>query len=545
MEENKNENQSSKISNIKSIFSKPWIHWVLILAIVAAAFFVRIHNIEITPAGIYPDESVNGVDALTAAETGNYKLFYTNNYGREGLFMNLISISTRIFGNTVLGLRIWSVIFGTLTVFGIFLLAKELFRSYRSGLIAAYLLAFSFWAMNFSRISFRAIMLPFVLTFSFYFLFKALHTKRYLYFAAAGAFFGLGLHTYIAFRVAPLILVFIFLALLITYKNFLKFHWREILVFLTFIIIVASPMLVDFYLHPDHFSSRTGAVSVLNPQVNHGHLLTMLSKNIGLSIVKYTFYGDQNWRHNYPPYPVLDPITGLAFLFGLIYVIAKIFHLGYLRFRHNVRDEKFVIYIFLIGWFLTMLIPEFLSSEGLPHTLRSIGTMPNAIIIATIPFLWLLGKKDKFGHFFKVSVVSILVLLLGFVGIFNTAKYFIFWANNPKQHGAFTENLKNIGLYLNSLPSNVNKYIIPNGGGKTMEDGLPVTAEVIKYLTYKKSNPVFLNPDSIIKPPMVIVMMNYDQKIIDRVKMFYSQAEVKKIDLNPGYWMGFSVIEIK
>lgn len=524
---------------------KKWLNGIAILAIVAAAFFVRIHNIETTPAGIYPDESVNGIDALNANTTGDYKLFYTNNYGREGLFMNLIALSIRIFGNTILGLRIWSVIFGTLTVWGIFLLAKEIFRSYRSGLIAAYLLAFSFWAINFSRISFRAIMLPFVLTFSFYFLFKALHIKKYLFYALAGAFFGLGLHTYLAFRVAPLIMVVLLLALMITYKNFLKEYWKAIVVYLLFASIVASPMLIDFYIHPDHFSSRTGAVSILNPQINQGHFFTLLAKNLGLSLGKYTFYGDQNWRHNYPPYPILDPITGLAFLAGLIYVIVKLFHLGYLRFRHKVRDEKLVIYGFLIAWLLVMLIPEFLSSEGLPHALRSIGTMPAVIIIALLPFLWLLGKTDKFGYFFKVSVVSLTFVALAFIGVFNTVKYFVFWANNREQHGAFTENLKNMGLYLNSLPPNIHKYVVPNGSGKIMEDGLPINEEPIKYLTSGKSNPEFLKPDTLLESPMIILMTVYDQGLVDRIKKFYPQAEVKRIDINPGYWMDFSVIEIK
>jgi 4-amino-4-deoxy-L-arabinose transferase-like glycosyltransferase len=459
--------------------------------------------------------------------------------------MNLISISIRILGNTVLGLRIWSVIFGTLAVFGIFLLTKELFRSYRSGLIAAYLLAFSFWAINFSRISFRAIMLPFILTFSFYFLFKAVHTKKYAYFAVAGAFFGLGLHTYIAFRVAPLIPIILLAAFVITYKRFLLEYWKHILVFLMFALIVASPLLLYFYHNPNDFSSRTGAVSVFSPEVNHGHLFTTLAKSVGLSLAKYNFWGDQNWRHNYPPYPILDPITGLGFFIGMIYIISKIFHLGYLRFRHKVRDEKLAVYIFLIGWLMTMLIPEFMSAEGIPHALRSIGTMPAVIIIATIPALWILGKADKFGHFFKVSTISLLVMALAFIGIFNTVKYFVFWANNHEQHGAFAENLKNMGLYLNGLPPDINKYVVPNGSGKIMEDKLPINDEIIKYITYNKSGPEFLTPNSIIKTPMVIVMTVYDQEIVDRLKLRFPQAEVKKMDLDPGYWMDFSVIEIK
>ena len=143
---------------------------ILLGAIIIAAFFLRVYNIDSVPAGIYPDEAVNGTDAQLANATNDHRWFYTNNYGREGLFMNLISVSIRIFGNTVLGLKFWSILFGTLTVLGVYFLTRELFKSHRAGLIASFMTAFSFWAINFSRISFRAIMVPFILVWSFYFL---------------------------------------------------------------------------------------------------------------------------------------------------------------------------------------------------------------------------------------------------------------------------------------------------------------------------------------------------------------------------------------
>jgi 4-amino-4-deoxy-L-arabinose transferase-like glycosyltransferase len=521
------------------------LNWILILAIVAVAFFLRIYNIENIPAGIYPDESVNGTDALNANATGDYRWFYTNNYGREGLFMNLIAISIKIFGNTVLGLKIWSIIFGTLTVFGVYLLTKELFRSQRSGFLAAYLMAFSFWAINFSRISFRAIMLPFILTFTFYFLFKAIHNKKYIYFILAGLIYGVGMHTYIAYRVSPLILVLLLIYLTVINKSFLRNYWKGILLFILAAALAAAPILVDFYRHPEYFETRSNAISVFSPEVNKGHPIPTLMKSLGMSLIKYNFWGDQNWRHNYPPYPVLDPITGLAFLIGMIYLVAKIIHLVYLRFSHQVRDEKLVIYLFLASWFLIMLMPEFLTAEGLPHALRSIGTLPVVCIIAVIPILWVLGKAEKHGYFFKTAVFSLIIFALATIGIFNTVKYFYFWAGKIEQHGQFGENLKNMAVYLNSLPPEINKYVYPNGNGKLMEDGLPVSAQVIKYLTYGKSNPHFLTPDTELKRPLVIVLMNYDQPVIDHVKNFFPQAKIEKVDLNPGYASDFNAIIIK
>jgi 4-amino-4-deoxy-L-arabinose transferase-like glycosyltransferase len=179
----------------------------LLFAILIAAFALRFTNIENIPSSIYPDEAQNGVDGQIANATGNYKWFYPTNNGREGLFINIQAMSIKYLGNTTFALKIPSIIFGTLTVLGVFLLTYELFQSYIAGLIAAYLIAFSYWAINFSRIGFRAIMLPFILSFAFYFLFKGLRTKKLHDFIIAGFIYGLGLHTYIAFRVSPLVLI--------------------------------------------------------------------------------------------------------------------------------------------------------------------------------------------------------------------------------------------------------------------------------------------------------------------------------------------------
>ncbi len=527
--------------------NKKLFYGLLVSLLVLSAFFLRIWNIDRIPAGIYPDEAVNGTDALLANETHNHRWFYTNNYGREGLFMNLISVSIRVLGNTVLGLKVWSILFGTLTVLGLYLLTKELFKSRRSGFIAAFFLAFSFWAINFSRISFRAIMVPFILTYSFYFLFKGLRTKHYLSYILAGLFFGIGFHTYIAFRVTPAILFILLIAFAIARKNFLRVHWKPIVIFSAALIISASPMAYDFLKHPEHFESRADSVSVFSPALNHGNPAGTLLKSIGLSLVKYNFWGDQNWRHNYPPYPILNPIVGIFFLWGFIYLVVKTIHLLILRFKHKIYDDKLAIYIFLLGWFFVMLSPEFLTAEGLPHALRSIGTMPVVFIIATIPLLWILGKAEQFGYFFKVSIFSLLILIFATIAIFDPVKYFAFWARNPNQHGNFDEHYKNIAVYLNSLPATYNKYLYVNGEGTEMEDGLPVSAHVIKYLTYGRSRIIYLKKgsDEVLRKPMVIAFMRNEQQTIDRLKKFYPQADVEKIDINPGYGSDFTAVIIK
>lgn len=433
----------------------------LLLAIILAGFILRFSNIENIPSGIYPDEAQNGIDAQEANATGRYNLFYENNNGREGLFINLQALSIKYLGNNTLALKFPSIIFGTLAILGVFLLSYELFQNYLAGLVSAYLIAFSYWSINFSRIGFRAIMVPFILTFAFYFIFRGLRTKKISDFIIAGLIYGLGIHTYISFRVSPLVLIFLFVSLIITRKNFLKKFWKHILIFNIAMFATATPMLLDFFVwNPQHYASRTSAISVLNPEINQGHILPIIAKTFFLSLQKYFLVGDFNMRHNYPPYALLNPIVGLALFAGFIHIFSNFFRSIYTHFKNNHRDEKLSIYVFLLSWFFTLLIPEFLAAEGNPHALRSIGTLPVVMIIATIPIMQIIKKYTTYKHSTKFFLGSLIIFSFLFIGINDPIKYFVFFAKNPKQHQSFEANLKEVSVYIKKLPQTEEKYIV-------------------------------------------------------------------------------------
>lgn len=511
---------------------------LLIFLVLALALIVRVYNIDKTPSGIYPDEAVNGVDALHAFRSGDYRWFYTDNNGREGLFMNLIALSYHFFGITILGLKFPSIISGVLTVWGTYLLTKELFRSRRAAYLTMIFVAFSFWSINFSRIAFRAVMLPAVLTFSFYFLFRGIKNnhhslkiiaKQYFFFALAGFIFGIGLHTYIAWRIAPGILFILFIALWITKKHFLRDYWLKGLVFIIFMFVSMAPLLLTFNQHPEYLTSRSNEISIFSPTMNHGYFLRTAGKSLGLSLVQYTFWGDQNWRHNYPPYPILNPILGITFLIGLIYIIVKWFHLLFLRFRENIRDRKFYVYSFLLAWFFGMLAPEFLSAEGLPHALRSIGTLPVVYMIATIPFLWALGKYDqaKTSPLVRSSIYSLIVLIVTVVVVSNIIKYHYFWANNPKQAAAFESDLMDVSDYIKTIPAGKQKIVIAGNMQivpiKLFNYDLPNTYRVhqngLNDLT--KALPVSGSDN------YIFILTDKQKWVVDKIKSFYPNLKFK------------------
>lgn len=507
-------------------FKKNTSHILLLSTLIFIAFFVRILWINTIPAGIYPDEAMNGVDALTAWQEKDFQLFYENNNGREGLFINLIALSTAILGNTVLGLKIWSILFGTLTVLGVYLLGKELFSSKRLGLYAAFLMTFSYWAVNFSRISFRAIFLPLILTFSFYFLFRGLRTKTFLPFALSGFIFGLGFHTYIAFRIAPAILIVLFIFLLLSKKDALKTYWKHGFVFLTCMFLSVFPMLYDFYSHPEHFSSRSSSISILSPEVNKGDFWGTLGETFTLSIAKYFTWGDQNWRHNIPPLPILDVFTSISFAAALLWAIRKFFLLLKERIQNKERNRELLVLSFLLGWFFLMLVPEFLTNESLPHALRAIGTQGSVFILAALPFLWISRIPPK--RFFSPTLISTVILL--FISLTNLFLYFAYWGTSQQSKDAFDSVFTQQALYIQSLKTSNPIYVLANGPGQTVSDGLPVSAEVIRYFTFFQKNVIFITHlEEEIQTPSFLIPMRYDDSLSSTLQNQFSQDVYKEV----------------
>ena len=135
-------------------------YFLLLLIIIIASFF-RLYNLPSTPPGLYPDEAMNGNNALEANTTGEYKVFYPENNGREGLYINIQAVFLKFLPNTPETLRLPSALFGILTVLGLYLLTGQLFKHHKYkneiALLASFLLAVSFWHINFSRIDRKSV----------------------------------------------------------------------------------------------------------------------------------------------------------------------------------------------------------------------------------------------------------------------------------------------------------------------------------------------------------------------------------------------------
>lgn len=520
---------------------------ILVLILILAAFF-RLWRLDSIPPGLYPDEAVNANQGLS--EPG--KIFYPENNGREGLFNNLLAISLKTFGVSIFSARLVSAIAGILTVWGLYLLTKELFKTTPPklqvpsskfqvnvfiALFSAFFLAVCFWHVNFSRIIFRAILVPLISVFGFYFLIKALKKHDLTDFISAGLLFGLGFYTYLSYRLLVLILTPI--VILYFLKN--KDKKKQILGFLVAGLIVCLPLIVYFFLNPQDFIGRASGVSIFAQEKP----IKAFTQSVFAHLAMFNFKGDPNWRHNLAGQPILFWPTGILFLIGLGYSIKQLIIL--------IKNKKFLIldtpYLILIIWWLVMLLPGMLTYEGIPHSLRVIGAIPPVFIFVGLGAYLLYEAFKKFinKHLllrkdgFETYLLSYCLCLLIFSFVFASYNhYFQVWANEPEVKNGFSQDYVNLGFYLNSLDEKTKKYVIVNHGG-VLVNGLPVTAQTpmfIETAQFKEPQATYLLPDqlSLIIPQnkTVIALMGYDRQILIELLMSFPDG---KIDQENNLWL--------
>lgn len=457
------------------------------MAIITLGGFLRFYRITEIPLGLYPDEAMNGSNAQESLSTGHFRVFYPENNGREGLFINMQAISVAAFGPTPWALRIVSAIIGTLTILGIYLVTKELLASHAAALLASLFLATSYWHLNFSRIGFRAIMLPMMATFGIYFLFKGLRRGKPSDLILAGLFTGLGLYTYIAFRFMVFVFAVPIVAALIKWRRERKQKTDKsihcipcsvaLYIFVAFIAII--PIGLYFVQHPQDFLNRAGEVSVFAS----ASPLKSFAKSAGLTLQMFFYKGDGNWRHNLAYAPQLHPLVALFFIIGIATLI---------RTFKNYRLSA----IILLVWFVAMLLPVALTREGLPHALRAIGMLPPVIILAAFGAdtvrrainTWASREKIKWPQ--KVmqlerirrELIIFFALALMVIPLATYRDYFLIWANNPETYSAFDTGHLHLGQYLASLPNDTKKYVIVNTLGTEVR-GIPMPSQIIIFIT--------------------------------------------------------------
>ena len=105
---------------------------VVLLALTLAVASLHLYRLNDGPPSLNFDESAHGVDALRVLK-GEHAVFFPRNWGREGMIVYAIALTTSLLGRSVLAIRLPTALACSATVFAVFWLGQILFGRDRGG----------------------------------------------------------------------------------------------------------------------------------------------------------------------------------------------------------------------------------------------------------------------------------------------------------------------------------------------------------------------------------------------------------------------------
>ena len=328
------------------------LYQALLIAVLILAGFLRFYRLNDVPPGLHEDEAMDGNDAWDAWRSVHFRVFYPENHGREGLLINLQAAVLGLTDSHSPGTLRWpGALLGTLTVLGVYVLAQEVVGE-EVGLLAAFLLAISFWHINISRFGTRPVAAPFFLVSSLVLLWLAVRRWRegwrigWGMAVVCGIVYGLGFYTYTPYRLMPLSLVAVFLVLKRDYQPRTVKNVGVIVLWTACVVIL--PLLLFAWRHPVEFFQRFQTLPGWHSANSVGEFVSNTMRTAGM----FFCAGDTNPLHNIPGRALLFWPVGLLFVLGL---------------GLAVRRQRW-----LLAWIVIGLLPSIIANEGIPHAWRSI-----------------------------------------------------------------------------------------------------------------------------------------------------------------------------
>ena len=396
--------------------------------VLLVAVFLRLYSLDTIPSGLLWDESWNGLDTI-AVLNGERPIFFTENFGREPIFIYLQAVSVALLGQTTLALRAVSAVLGILTVVVAYLLARRMFDA-RVALLTSGWLTLSLWHVIFSRMALRTISLPLFLAVGFYCLWRgleevgarhaspvptpAIRHKSTLWFALAGIVTGVSLYTYSTARFAPFVIVALALYLALLHRQLLRRAIPGLILALALTALVFLPEGLFFLRHPETFFERAQEVTIVNPALQKGALANTLLDSVSHTLRMFAIQGDSNWGRNLPGWPIFDPLSAILMVLGIVLAIR--------RFRQPA-------YGLVLIWLAVMIVPGLIATKEIPNYLRVTGIIPAVFVLPAIAASWLWETWET--HAPEVSrAVPALVVALALLGgsLHAYQSYFGLWA---------------------------------------------------------------------------------------------------------------------
>jgi 4-amino-4-deoxy-L-arabinose transferase-like glycosyltransferase len=431
--------------------SRRWT-WGLVVALLLAAFALRMWDLIGVPPGDDDDEMYYAMDAVRVAQFGQFELYYPTNYGHEPLFIYLEGAAFRLLGYHAFSIRYVTVVCGMLSLAGAYALARRLF-SRRAALATLAFWAAIFWPVFLSRLAHRVSIFPLFTVFSMVTIWRALYDRSWRWAVAAGVLNGLTFYIYVSSRVFPAVPVAWLAALLVIDRKTVTVNWKRIVVMAALAAAIMLPLAVYMVRNPDIVNARLDTMGGPFFQIQRGRFQGLID-NFGRVAGFFTFQGDPQQRFNSNGRPIFDPISGLLFYIGGLVALSRV--------RRPAYALTFI-------WLGVMLAPTLLSTDA-PSFVRADGALFPIMALAGLGTDWvwtrLQPRLPRWLTFARITLVGTAAL-----GAFTVAVLFGEWRVMPGVMKTYNSSLSLAARYLaaHPAPASATVFIV----ARTASDNAP------------------------------------------------------------------------
>jgi 4-amino-4-deoxy-L-arabinose transferase-like glycosyltransferase len=371
-----------------------------LLLVVFAAAAARLYQLTSLPLGAFVDEIFTLNSSLLLLEKPidvfGHTLVFSQAWGKDHpnlyLYFNLLVLKS-------LGVGYWttkllSVIPGIIACGLVFLIAQRLFGR-QVALATGLLFAFAHWSIRLNRYGWDVSIMILTFAAALWLACLALQSGRPLYAYLSGIAAGLGLYSYLAARVVALsLLAFWVLEFLLRRDRATR---RQAAAFSIGAAAAAFPFLSYYFLEPGGFWSRSSEVSVFGSD----HPFAAIGNNILRHALMFHWTGGTFARDNVPGLPMMDVLTGLTFLAGLIVLIRRV----------QTPIGRLLWCTLLLNFAAGVLSA---SQEGAPYVYRTASVIVPAFLIVGFGLEWLADKIGSRGLWVACGAAIALNLYLYF-----------------------------------------------------------------------------------------------------------------------------------
>lgn len=465
-------------------------HWQIIslLAVLLLGAFLRLYHLISLPPALHPDEASVGLRALQITRLSGWRSLCLT---CDPVWIMLQTLPIKLFGPTILALRLLPALMGTLSLYLIYVLGREWFGQ-RVGLGAAFLLATSPWAFSMSRDGTSASAIILIVTLSLWLITIAWEQEKLWLFGLVGVALVAGL-----------------------FASPLGGWWLVELISAGLILLILNPRHFKAWVKP---TTIMGAITVIGivgyflqqhfqlPHLSSQNLVST-GKALGMLIV----HGDDNYRFNLGGQPMLNAFVGIMFIAGLLVNFTKL----------NRPKHAALVILFFLG-----LLPVIVRPEDAPSAIQGALMLPLAMLLAAEGIGYML---DRWYATFPINAAArttalfAISLPLSLSVLFGYNQYFVAWAATPQSHAAYSESSTAMANYLRQNNPTEETYIAGEIG----------SAAVIQYLDHKQApgykfvtgieiNSIELNG----KPKRILFSMANKDEALTSIKKHFGSGKI-------------------